>query len=154
MSELTELYQEIILDHNKYPRNYGSLIDFTAKGEGNNPLCGDEVTVYWKMGSGAIEAISFQARGCAISQASASMMTRILKGKSVAEAQELFQLLRGHLTQADGDKEFPEELGDLAALAGVRKYPARIKCATLAWHALFDKMGGSAQGRELGIRGD
>lgn len=140
MSELTELYQEIILDHNKYPRNYGSLADFTGKGEGNNPLCGDEVTVYWKMVAGAIEALTFQARGCAISQASASMMTRILKGKSVEEAQKLFQLLRRHLTQAYGENEFPEELGDLAALAGVRRYPARIKCATLAWHALFDKI--------------
>lgn len=140
MSELTELYQEIILDHNKYPRNYGSLVDFTDRGEGNNPLCGDEVTVYWKIGCGSIEAISFEARGCAISQASASMMTRILKGKKVEEAKRLFHLLREQLTQGDGDGPFPEELGDLAALAGVRKYPARIKCATLAWHTILEKI--------------
>lgn len=140
MSDLTELYQEIILDHNKYPRNYGCLDNYTDKGEGHNPLCGDEVTVYWKLGPEEIKALSFQARGCAISQASASMMTQILKGKSVEEAQELFQLLRRHLTQECEDEEFPEELGELAALAGVRKYPARIKCATLAWHAMCDKI--------------
>ena len=140
MSELTELYQEIILDHNKYPRNYGSLVDFTASREGYNPLCGDEVTVYWKIEDGSIEDISFEARGCAISRASASMMTRILKGKTVEEAKNLFHLLKQRITQAHGEEDFPEELGDLAALEGVRKYPARIKCATLAWHTILDEV--------------
>lgn len=138
MSDLLQLYQDIILSHNKRPKNYGTLEGFTHEASGNNPLCGDQVSVYWKIGDGGYEAIHFEAQGCAISRASASMMTELLSGKSNAEAKEYFSVFLSGLQDPDLEAGMDEKLGDLVALSGVRKYPSRIKCATLAWHALLD----------------
>lgn len=138
MSEdLSELYQEIILGHNKRPRNERSLepCDYTA--EGFNPLCGDRVSVFARKGeSGLITEVSFIGEGCAISRASASIMTVELAGKSLSEIEDRIEKITGMLSQSADEEWDLAEVGDLAALAGVRKFPARIKCATLAWHAL------------------
>jgi nitrogen fixation NifU-like protein len=134
MSELRELYQEVILEHSKKPRNFHALDPASHKAEGYNPLCGDHFTVYVDVKDGAISDIGFQGSGCAISKASASMMTQTLKGKSTEEAENVFtrfhDLVTGHAT-GNG-----EELGKLAVFAGVSEYPLRVKCATLAWHTL------------------
>jgi len=135
MSEqLRELYQELILEHSKKPRNFHALEAANHKAEGYNPLCGDHFTVYVDVKDGAISDIGFQGSGCAISKASASMMTQTLKGKTEAEAEALFtrfhDLVTGH-TGGDG-----QDLGKLAVFAGVSEFPLRVKCATLAWHAL------------------
>jgi nitrogen fixation NifU-like protein len=135
MSEqLRELYQEVILEHSKKPRNFRALETANHKAEGYNPLCGDHFTVYLDVQDGAIHDIGFQGSGCAISKASASMMTQTLKGKTAAEAEEVFtrfhDLVTGH---AGGDGQ---DLGKLAVFAGVSEFPLRVKCATLAWHAL------------------
>ena len=136
MSELSELYQEVILDHNRSPRNFHKLEDANRVAAGNNPLCGDQVTVYARVEDDVIRDISFEGRGCAIAKASASMMTASLKGKTTAEANELFESVRRMLTgNGEGDGA-AAELGRLAVLAGVRQYPVRVKCATLGWHAL------------------
>jgi nitrogen fixation NifU-like protein len=132
MSDLRDLYQEVILDHNRAPRNFGPLPSANRKAEGHNPLCGDRVKVFLHVEDGRIADIAFQGSGCAISTASASLMTEALKGKSVAEARSLFHGFHDLLT-ADGDAD---DLGKLAVFAGVREYPIRIKCATLAWHAV------------------
>ena len=129
---LDDLYGDMILDHNRRPRNFGRLDGATHTALGNNPLCGDRVTVYLKVDGDRVADIAFEGTGCAISTASASMMTEALRGKSLAEARRLFEQFRGMLT-ADGE---PEELGKLAAFAGVREFPMRVKCATLAWHAM------------------
>ena len=134
MAELRELYQDIILEHSKNPRNYRTLEAANYKAEGFNPLCGDHFTVYLQVGDGQIRDISFQGSGCAISKASASMMTQAVKGKSTEQAQELFRKFHHVVTGKDGAES--EELGKLAAFAGVAEYPVRVKCATLAWHAL------------------
>ena len=139
MSDLTQLYQDIILGHNKRPKNYGVLEDFSGTAEKNNPLCGDEVTVYWKTEDNRISTLSFTAQGCAISRASASMMTELLAGKSREESEALFAAFRALLEGSDGDGLDEIDLGDLKALSGVRKYPSRIKCAFLPWQALFEK---------------
>lgn len=139
MSDLTQLYQEIILGHNKNPRNFSRLENHTGKADINNPLCGDEVTVYWKIEDQAYSEITFQAQGCAISRASASMMTELLKGKSLEESKCLFSSLLNFLSDADSSESLGDEFGELAALSGVRNYPSRIKCATLAWQALLGK---------------
>lgn len=132
MSELRELYQEVILEHSKHPRNFRALDTATKKAEGFNPLCGDHFTVYVDVQDGAIHDIAFQGAGCAISKASASMMTQSLKGKSAGEAEELFTRFHDLVTgQGNGD-----EMGKLAAFSGVSEFPLRVKCATLAWHAL------------------
>ncbi len=132
MSELRDLYQEVILEHSKHPRNFRTMEAANRKAEGFNPLCGDHFTVYLDIKDGAIHDIAFQGAGCAISKASASMMTQSLKGKSASEAEELFtkfhDLVTGHGT-GDG-------IGKLAAFSGVSEFPLRVKCATLAWHAL------------------
>ncbi|MFP5287887.1 MAG: Fe-S cluster assembly sulfur transfer protein SufU [Thermoanaerobaculia bacterium] len=131
MSDLRDLYQEVILDHNRAPRNFGTLANANRESEGHNPLCGDRVKIFLHVAGDRIEGIAFQGSGCAISTASASLMTEALKGKSVEEARRLFHGFHGLLTaggEADG-------LGKLAVFAGVREYPIRIKCATLAWHA-------------------
>jgi nitrogen fixation protein NifU and related proteins len=137
MSELDELYQEVILDHNKSPRNFREMEDATRRSEGYNPLCGDHVTVYVNLADGVIRDISFKGSGCAISKASASMMTTELKGKSAAEAEKLFvnvhKMLTGEL--GVGESEL-EDLGKLKILSGVCKFPARVKCASLAWHTV------------------
>ncbi|HZP84627.1 MAG TPA: SUF system NifU family Fe-S cluster assembly protein [Chthonomonadaceae bacterium] len=134
MSDLRDLYQEVILDHNKRPRNFGKLEEATRKAEGYNPLCGDQVTVYLKLKEGVIEDIRFEGSGCAISKASASLMTSALKGKTTEEAARLFTEFHDLVTgESEAD---PDELGKLAVFSGVREFPARVKCASLAWHTL------------------
>jgi nitrogen fixation NifU-like protein len=134
MSDLRELYQDVILEHSKAPRNYRELRSASHHAEGYNPLCGDHFTVYLHMEGGKIHDVSFQGSGCAISKASASMMTQAIKGKSREEAAAIFerfhQLVTGHGTAEN------EVLGKLAAFAGVCEFPVRVKCATLAWHTL------------------
>lgn len=140
MSDLRELYQEVILDHNKKPRNFRTLEDASVAAEGHNPLCGDNVTVYLRMSGDTIEDIAFQGSGCAISKASASLMTTELKGKTREEAEDVFQRFHDLVT-GQGDTEPDEEsLGKLAVFSGVREYPARVKCASLAWHTLHSAL--------------
>ena len=136
MSDIGELYQQVILDHNKKPRNFRELDDPTATAEGYNPLCGDQLKLYVKVDAeGRIEDVSFVGSGCAISKASASMLTVNVKGKTVEEATTLFEefhrLVMGQLDPADEN-----HLGRLTIFAGVKEYPARVKCASLAWHTL------------------
>jgi nitrogen fixation protein NifU and related proteins len=133
MSDLRDLYQEVILDHNRRPRNFGPLPEANHRAEGNNPLCGDRVTVYLDVEGDRIRAITFEGAGCAISTASASLMTEALKGLSLAEARDLFHGFHELVTRG----EEGEELGKLAVFTGVREYPMRVKCATLAWHTLM-----------------
>jgi nitrogen fixation protein NifU and related proteins len=134
MSDLTDLYQEVILDHNKKPRNFQKLADANRTAEGFNPLCGDQIQLYVKVEGGMIRDIGFQGSGCAISKASASLMTSALKGKSEQEADELFERFRRLVTRDDAADA--EALGKLAVFSGVREFPARVKCASLAWHTL------------------
>lgn len=131
--ELRELYQEIIIDHNRNPRNHHAMEDATTHAQGFNPLCGDKLTVYLKLDNDVVADVSFIGSGCAISQASASLMTEALVGKTKAEAHELFERFHTMLTS---DDEQTVSLDKLAVLAGVKAYPARVKCATLAWHTL------------------
>ncbi|HET9282523.1 MAG TPA: SUF system NifU family Fe-S cluster assembly protein [Candidatus Angelobacter sp.] len=143
MSELRELYQEVILEHSKKPRNYRALEQANHKAEGFNPLCGDHFTVYLDLKDGAINDIGFQGSGCAISKASASMMTQTLKGKTTAEAEDIFTKFHDLVTGQKAGTQ--EELGKLAVFAGVSEFPLRVKCATLAWHALRAAMRGEEQ---------
>jgi nitrogen fixation NifU-like protein len=137
MSELDELYQEVILDHNKSPRNFREIVDANRRSEGYNPLCGDHVTVFVNLADGVIRDISFKGSGCAISKASASMMTTELKGKSESEAERLFDTVHKMLTGDAGAEESDlERLGKLKILSVVCKFPARVKCASLAWHTM------------------
>jgi nitrogen fixation NifU-like protein len=130
------LYQEVILDHNKNPRNFRPMEDATRKVEGYNPLCGDHYTIFVKTDGDVIQDVSFQGAGCAISKSSASVMTSLLKGKTKAEADLLFQSFHKLVTgELDAEKN-AERLGKLAAFAGVSEFPARVKCASLAWHTL------------------
>jgi nitrogen fixation protein NifU and related proteins len=136
MSDLTDLYQSVILDHNKRPRNRGKLPGVARVATGDNPTCGDNCTVYLRLDGERIGEISFEGSGCAISQASASLMTTQLKGKTATEAEQTFKefsdiVKTGHM---------PEDFNELAAFAGVHAYPARIKCATLAWHAALEAL--------------
>lgn len=142
MSELSELYQEVILEHSKHPRNYRALDAANHKAEGFNPLCGDHFTVYADVKDGMIHDLSFQGTGCAISKASASMMTQSLKGKSAAEAEELFTRFHDLVTGRGGSGD---AVGKLAVFAGVSEFPLRVKCATLAWHALRAALRGEQQ---------
>ena len=135
MDELQDLYRQVILDHNRNPRNFGALTDATRVVAGVNPLCGDKMTLYVKLDDGKIQDIRFQGTGCAISVASSSLMTERVKGTPVTAALELFDKIHDLLT-APHDHEPPADLDKLAALAGVREYPSRVKCASLAWHAL------------------
>jgi len=134
-SALRELYQEVILDHSRHPRHYGALEDASHKAEGYNPLCGDRVTVYLKLGAdNRVADIKFQGKGCAISQASASMMTDMLKGRTAAEAD---RLMRGflHLVKGEDASDLPEDDRErLEVMGGISEFPMRVKCATLAWH--------------------
>jgi nitrogen fixation NifU-like protein len=133
--DLEELYKEVILDHNRHPRNFREMLDATRTVEGYNPLCGDMLRLYLKLEGDCIEDVSFQGRGCAISVASASLLTERLKGVTVEEAERLFDAVHDVLT-SDNPAVEATMLGKLASLAGVRKYPMRIKCATLSWHTL------------------
>jgi nitrogen fixation NifU-like protein len=143
MSELSDLYQEIILDHNKRPRNYRAMPECTCHAEGNNPLCGDEVEVFVRLENGELSDVAFQGQGCAISRASASMMTGKTRGKTEAEARSMSAQVREMLVGPEAEP--PRELGDLAALSGVRKFAARIKCAMLPWHALEAALDGKGE---------
>ncbi|OGB21039.1 MAG: SUF system NifU family Fe-S cluster assembly protein [Burkholderiales bacterium RIFCSPLOWO2_02_FULL_57_36] len=134
MNDLRELYQEVIFDHYSKPRNYHALDCANHTAKGHNPLCGDQVTVYLKVAGDVIEDLSFEGTGCAISTASASLMTEALKGRKIAEVEHLFHDFHKMVTESE-DEHHPD-LGKLEALAGVREFPARIKCATLAWHTL------------------
>jgi nitrogen fixation NifU-like protein len=135
MATLGALYQDLILDHNRNPRNYRSIAEANRRVEGNNPLCGDRLTIWLKMEGDTIQDAAFQGSGCAISRASASLMTSAVKGKTRAEAEALFhrfhRLVTGAVTPAEA-----ESLGKLAAFAGVSEFPVRVKCASLSWHAL------------------
>ena len=143
MAELEELYQEVILDHNKSPRNFRVIENADRKAEGFNPLCGDHVTVYLRLRAGLIEDISFQGSGCAISKASASIMTAELKGKKESDAEELFDKVHKMLT-GDG-VDGGQSLGKLTVLSGVSKFPARVKCASLAWHTMNSALKGGSE---------
>lgn len=133
--DLRDLYQEVIFDHNRNPRNFRVIADADRKVEGFNPLCGDRLTLYLKLDGDVIADASFQGSGCAISTASVSLMTEIVKGKTEAEAEALFKTFHEMTTGKDEQINL-EAVGKLAVLAGVREYPARVKCATLAWHTL------------------
>ncbi len=144
MSELSELYQEVILDHNRRPRNFRVIDPASAKQEGYNPLCGDRLTLYLTLDGGVITDVAFQGSGCAISKASASLMTEILKGKSVTQARELFDKFHAMITSDPGTPA--ADLGKLSVLAGVREFPTRIKCASLAWHTMKAAVAHEADG--------
>lgn len=133
MSDLRDLYQQVIMDHKKKPRNFREITDANHMAHGNNPLCGDALVVYVKLNGDVIEDISFQGSGCAISVASASLMTETLKGKTLADAEALYEDVHKALT---GDKNAVELTGKLQVLAGVKEFPARVKCATLSWHTV------------------
>ena len=136
MSELNDLYQEVILDHNKNPRNFREIETATKTADGNNPLCGDALRVYLEMEDETVKDVAFKGSGCAISKASASMMTQIVKGKSKAEAETLFHEFQKMVT-GELDAETDENsLGKLKIFAGVLEFPARVKCASLSWHTL------------------
>jgi len=143
MNNLRELYQEVILDHNRRPRNFGPLPAANHQAEGDNPLCGDKVSVLLDVEDGRIQDIAFQGAGCAISMASASLMTEALKGQTVEEARRLFHVFHDLLTTGAGDSS--PELGKLAVFTGVREFPMRVKCATLAWHTLLAALSEKAQ---------
>lgn len=138
MSDLSDLYQQVILDHNRRPRNRGKLPTANRVAHGDNPTCGDQCSVYLDLDGDRIRDISFDGSGCAISQASASLMTTQLKGKTAAEAEKLYQQFHDIVTSG---KE-PDEISDIAAFAGVHAFPARIKCATLGWHAALNALKG------------
>ncbi len=136
MSDLTDLYQEVILDHNRRPRNWGALPDATRKADGFNPLCGDRLTLHVKIEADRIVAVSFEGSGCAISKASASLMTDAVKGCTLVEALELFDRVHEMLTTPIDRAIDDSRVGKLAVLSGVREFPTRVKCASLAWHTL------------------
>ena len=145
MTDLSELYQEVILDHNNSPRNFREIDGATQIAEGYNPLCGDRVVVYLQLDNDVIGDISFQGSGCAISIASASMMTVSLKGKTRTEAEDLFQRFHSMVTGAADRAIEPQALGKLAAFSGIREFPVRVKCANLAWHALHAALDGNRE---------
>lgn len=132
--DLTDLYQEVILDHNRRPRNFHVLRDASHRAEGYNPLCGDRLTLYLKIDEGVIRDVGFEGSGCAISKASASLMTDAVKGQSTADARSLVDRFQRMVTTPP--EQEVEDLGKLSALAGVREFPVRVKCASLAWHTL------------------
>ncbi len=136
-ADLRDLYQEVIMDHNKKPRNFRDMSNANHLAHGNNPLCGDALVVFLKLNGDVIEDVSFQGSGCAISVASASLMTEALKGKTLLEAETLYELVHKQMT---GEEIDSSSLGKLAVLSGVKEFPARVKCATLSWHTLHAAM--------------
>lgn len=142
MSDLRELYQEVILEHSKHPRNYRTLETANHKAEGYNPLCGDHYTVYLDLQDGSIRDISFEGTGCAISKASASMMTQSVKGRTADEAEVLFGKFHELVTGRAGSGD---DIGKLAVFSGVSEFPLRVKCATLAWHTLRAALSGQQE---------
>lgn len=139
-NELNELYQQVILDHNKSPRNYGILDHHTHFAEGHNPLCGDHIDIYLTLENGIIKDISFNGSGCAISKASASIMTTVLKGKTIEDAKHLFEDFHEIVTSDPTSELDTSNLGKLSVFCGVREFPARVKCASLAWHTLTNAL--------------
>lgn len=144
-NDLKALYQEVILDHNKSPRNFRVMSDATNVVEGYNPLCGDHYTIYLKMEEGIVREVSFQGSGCAISKASASLMSTVMKGKSKEEAEVLFQQFHQLVTSGLDPSTNSDELGRLAVFAGVSEFPARVKCAILAWHTVHSALQGKTE---------
>ena len=144
MNDLQDLYQQVIVEHNRSPRNFKRIENATRTAEGDNPLCGDRIVLHVKLEGDVIADIGFQGTGCAISRSSASLMTGAVKGKTVQEAERLFRafhtMVAGEKSNAD-----PAALGKLAAFAGVRQFPARVKCANLAWHTLHAALGAAAE---------
>ena len=136
MSELSELYQQVILDHNKKPRNFRKLEQANHSAEGYNPLCGDHLTIYIDLEDNSVKEIAFEGSGCAISKAAASMMTQAVKGKSREQAEELFNEFHAMVTGELDEEAEENKLGNLKIFAGVREFPVRVKCATLPWHTL------------------
>jgi len=145
--DLSELYQQMIMDHNKNPRNFHAMPDADRQAEGYNPLCGDHFKVYIKMDGDVIRDISFDGSGCAISKSSASMMTAALKGKTRAEAQALFEEVRKMISREIGAPFDAAKVGKLATLAGVCEFPSRVKCASLAWHTMLEGL--EATGKQV-----
>ncbi len=148
MSDLRELYQEMILEHNKQPRNFRVMADATHTAEGYNPLCGDRLKLFMAVDGGTIKDISFQGSGCAISKASASMMTAALKGKTTAEAEGIFEAFHHMLAPTHSGtprEDRQKDLGKLTVFSGVGEFPTRVKCATLAWHTLRSGLKGEPQ---------
>lgn len=143
MSELSELYQQVILDHNKKPRNFRKIDNANRRADGHNPLCGDQLTVYLDFEGGVVKDISFEGSGCAISKASASMMTQALKGKTVDETEVLFNEFHQMVTGELDEETQPNHLGRLTIFAGVRDFPARVKCASLSWHTMHAAIQGA-----------
>jgi nitrogen fixation NifU-like protein len=141
-SDLRDLYQEVILDHSKHPQNFREPADANRTAEGYNPLCGDQVKVYAKVEDNVIADLAFQGSGCAISKASASMMTTSLKGKTIVEAERIFEQFHHMVTGENGDRADTSKLGKLAVFSGVCEFPSRVKCASLAWHALRSALQG------------
>lgn len=149
MDDLRELYQATILGHNKKPRNFRVLEDASHEADGHNPLCGDALTLYARVDDqGNLEEVTFQGSGCAISKASASLMTDHVKGKSLAEVQADFDRFHDLVTSSPSEPANTDGLGKLAVFAGVREYPVRVKCATLAWHALRAALEGDGDGEQ------
>ena len=158
MSDLRDLYQEVILDHSKRPRNFRSMADPTRRAEGYNPLCGDRETVFVDMDGDVVKDVSFQGAGCAISTASASMMTESVKGRTRAEAESLFERFHDLIVGRGGESgDESSQLGKLAVFSGVREYPVRVKCATLPWHTLkaaLDGDGGKVSTEDEGPKAE
>jgi nitrogen fixation NifU-like protein len=142
MSELSELYQQVILDHNKKPRNFRVIENASRKAEGYNPLCGDQLVVYLDVEDDVVRDISFEGSGCAISKAAASMMTQSVKGKTRSEAEALFDEFHRMVTGELDEEETPNNLGRLTIFAGVKDFPARVKCASLSWHTMHAALNG------------
>ena len=145
MSELSELYQQVILDHNKKPRNFRKLETANHSAEGYNPLCGDQLTVYLNLEDDLVKEVGFEGSGCAISKAAASMMTQAVKGKSKEQVESLFQEFHSMVTGELNEEIEENSLGNLKIFAGVREFPVRVKCATLAWHTLHAALNKEAQ---------
>ena len=143
--ELRELYQQVILDHNKSPRNFRKIENATQSAEGYNPLCGDHIDVFLLIEDGIVKDASFKGEGCAISKASASLMTSILKGKTVQEAEKLFEKFHSLVTGKLGDNPDIDDLGKLAVFAGVQEFPVRVKCASLSWHTMMNALKGNQE---------
>ena len=145
MADLRDLYQEVILDHHKKPRNFRKLDHANRQADGYNPLCGDKLSVYMQIEDGIVKDIGFLGTGCAISTASASMMTESLKGKTETEAKTIFERFHQLVTDHSEPQPDPATLGKLAVFSGVREYPVRVKCATLAWHTMRAALEGSKE---------
>ncbi|HEX5043284.1 MAG TPA: SUF system NifU family Fe-S cluster assembly protein [Candidatus Polarisedimenticolaceae bacterium] len=151
MSDLRDLYQEVILDHSRKPRNF-RVLQHARCANGHNPLCGDRVSIFLDVQGGVIREVSFQGNGCAISTASASMMTEALKGKTLEEAERLFGLFHDLVTSPEGTPEAESSLGKLAVFEGVREFPVRVKCATLPWHTFRAALEGDAHDADDPVR--